>query len=148
MFVCTTQSKQISICSRQKFPFHLCSSSGALLVYFYTSNTRQIDGNFHFFYMILFVSMAATPFMSLVHFRFCLMICLITALCPYPLHQSEGQMSGLKEEFTVPAVAAPTPGTLQQRKLNSFSLEEQKILLSLDRLNHRLHCKLHNHGRS
>ena len=37
------------------------------------------------------------------------------------------------------------PGTVQQRSQqqgpSNISLEEQKILLSLDRLNHQLHCK-------
>ncbi|XP_044059172.1 centrosomal protein of 126 kDa isoform X2 [Siniperca chuatsi] len=64
------------------------------------------------------------------------------------LHQAEEHAEGLLEERNIVAAmeTAQTQrsGTVQQRSqqqgLTTISLEEQKILLSLDRLNHQLYC--------
>ncbi|XP_033486157.1 centrosomal protein of 126 kDa isoform X1 [Epinephelus lanceolatus] len=64
------------------------------------------------------------------------------------LHLAEVHAGGLLEETDVVAAmeTAQTqrPGTVQQHSqqqgLTTISLEEQKILLSLDRLNHQLYC--------
>ncbi|XP_071353521.1 centrosomal protein of 126 kDa isoform X1 [Trachinotus anak] len=64
------------------------------------------------------------------------------------LHLAEVHTEGLQEERDIVAAMetaqTQSPGTVQQRSqqqgLTSISLEEQKILLSLDRLNHQLHC--------
>ncbi|XP_056229212.1 centrosomal protein of 126 kDa isoform X3 [Seriola aureovittata] len=64
------------------------------------------------------------------------------------LHLAEVHTEGLLEERDIIAAmeTAQTqgPGTVlqysQQQGLTSISFEEQKILLSLDRLNHQLHC--------
>uniref|UniRef100_A0A3B4V6J3 Centrosomal protein 126 n=1 Tax=Seriola dumerili TaxID=41447 RepID=A0A3B4V6J3_SERDU len=64
------------------------------------------------------------------------------------LHLAEVHTEGLLEERDIVAAmdTAQTqgPGTVlqhsQQQGLTSISFEEQKILLSLDRLNHQLHC--------
>lgn len=65
------------------------------------------------------------------------------------LHSAEVHAEGLLEERDIVA-AMETAQTLkfgllqqctQQQGLTTISLEEQKILLSLDRLNHQLHCE-------
>lgn len=65
------------------------------------------------------------------------------------LHLAEAHAEGRLEERDIVAAmeTAQTqrPGTVQQRSqqqgLTTISLEEQKILLSLDRLNRQLFCK-------
>lgn len=65
------------------------------------------------------------------------------------LHLAEAHAGGLVEERDIVAAmeTAQTQrsGTVQQRSqqqgLTTISLEEKKILLSLDRLNHQLHCE-------
>ena len=65
------------------------------------------------------------------------------------LHLAEVHAEGLLEERDIVAAmeTAQTqrPGTVQQRSQQqgptALSLEEQKILLSLDRLNHQLFCE-------
>lgn len=65
------------------------------------------------------------------------------------LHLAEEHAEGRLEERGIVAAmeTAQTqrPGTVQQRSqqqgLTTISLEEQKILLSLDRLNHQLFCE-------
>lgn len=65
------------------------------------------------------------------------------------LHLAEVHAEGLLEERDIVAAmeTAQTqrPGMVQQRSqqqgLSTISLEEQKILLSLDRLNHQLYCE-------
>nr|XP_043887386.1 centrosomal protein of 126 kDa isoform X1 [Solea senegalensis] len=60
------------------------------------------------------------------------------------LHLAEGRTADPRKERVISAAmeTAQTqcPGTGQHGELTSLSLEEQKILLSLDRLNHRLYC--------
>ncbi|XP_042343226.1 centrosomal protein of 126 kDa [Plectropomus leopardus] len=64
------------------------------------------------------------------------------------LHLAEVHAGGLLEETDIvtamETAQTQRPGTVQQRRqqqgLTTISLEEQKILLSLDRLNHQLHC--------
>ncbi|XP_075957081.1 centrosomal protein of 126 kDa [Anarhichas minor] len=64
------------------------------------------------------------------------------------LHLAEGRAGGLPEETDIVAAVETAqtqrPGTAQRRcqqqGLTAISLEEQKILLSLDRLNHQLYC--------
>ncbi|XP_039987238.1 centrosomal protein of 126 kDa [Xiphias gladius] len=64
------------------------------------------------------------------------------------LHLAEVHTEGLLEERNIVAAMetaqTQSPGTVQQRSQQHaptrISLEEQKILLSLDRLNHQLHC--------
>lgn len=65
------------------------------------------------------------------------------------LHLAEVHTEGLLEERNIVAAMetaqTQSPGTVQQRSQQHaptrISLEEQKILLSLDRLNHQLHCE-------
>lgn len=65
------------------------------------------------------------------------------------LHLAEVHTEGPLEERDIVAAMETAqiqgPGTGQQRSqqqgLTNISLEEQKILFSLDRLNHQLHCK-------
>ena len=65
------------------------------------------------------------------------------------LHLGETHAEGLQEEKRVVAAMETTqtqrPGTVrqhsQQQGLTAISFEEKKILLSLDRLNHQLHCE-------
>ncbi|XP_054459207.1 centrosomal protein of 126 kDa [Anoplopoma fimbria] len=64
------------------------------------------------------------------------------------LHLAGGHAGGLLDETDIVAAVETAqtqrPGTVQQRSqqqgLTAISLEEQKILLSLDRLNHQLYC--------
>lgn len=65
------------------------------------------------------------------------------------LHLAEGHAEGLLEERDIVAVMETVQtqrsGSVQRRSqqqgLTTISLEEQKILLSLDRLNHQLFCE-------
>lgn len=65
------------------------------------------------------------------------------------LHLAEVHAGGPLQDTDIVAAmeTAQTqrPGTVQQRSqqqgLTTISLEEQKILLSLDRLNHQLYCE-------
>lgn len=65
------------------------------------------------------------------------------------LHLAEVHAEGLLEERNIVAAVETAqtqrPGAVQQRNqqkgLTTISLEEQKILLSLDRLNHQLYCE-------
>ncbi|KAM9852855.1 centrosomal protein of 126 kDa [Aulostomus maculatus] len=72
---------------------------------------------------------------------------------PGEVHLAEVHAEGLPEGRDVTAAMATVktqmPGTVQQRQqqgLTSISLEEQKILLSLDRLNHHLHSVREHFG--
>lgn len=63
-------------------------------------------------------------------------------------HLAEVHAEGLLEERDIVAATETArtqrPGTVQQRQhqgLTTISLEEQKILLSLDRLNHQLYSE-------
>ncbi|TKS80694.1 Centrosomal protein of 126 kDa [Collichthys lucidus] len=72
------------------------------------------------------------------------------------LHLAEGHAEGLLEERDIVAVMETVQtqrsGTVQRRSqqqgLTTISLEEQKILLSLDRLNHQLFCVQEHMGGS
>ncbi|XP_068570121.1 centrosomal protein of 126 kDa [Cebidichthys violaceus] len=63
-------------------------------------------------------------------------------------HLAQGRAGGMLEETDIVAAVETAqtqrPGTAQRRSqqqgLTAISLEEQKILLSLDRLNHQLYC--------
>lgn len=66
------------------------------------------------------------------------------------INQSEAHPEGLLEEERGNVIAVDTaqthrPGAVQQRSqpqgFSNISLEEQKVLLSLDRLNHQLCCE-------
>uniref|UniRef100_A0A3Q3M6D9 Centrosomal protein 126 n=1 Tax=Mastacembelus armatus TaxID=205130 RepID=A0A3Q3M6D9_9TELE len=61
------------------------------------------------------------------------------------LHLAKVNAEGLLEESDIVTTQTQSLGTVQQRSqqqgLTTISMEEQKILLSLDRLNHQLHCE-------
>lgn len=64
------------------------------------------------------------------------------------VHLSRDEIHNDRSQKTVETTQPQRPGTLQQQQqhsqrhgMTSLSMEEQKILLSLDRLNHQLHCE-------